>query len=484
MSEENRSSSSFSISQVSARTGLTRDTLRWYEQEGLIPEVPRDHAGVRRYDEAQVKIVELLVKLRRTGMPVAQMREFTTLLGQGVRTHGQRMRILDDHRDNIRTHIRECGDDLRAVEEKSEHYRVLISQGLDCAGTPVTSGPVFLGDGLATSRLGFGAMALTPVYGGTDDEHALRVLNHAVDIGVTFIDTADVYGAPRLGTTGPAGTNEELLSRLLRERREEVTIATKFGITGAIGPSKDPRVANAGQRTRGDQAYVQHCLEESLRRLDTDVIDLWYLHRLDPDIPVEDTIGFMAEQVLAGKVRHLGPSEVTALELRRAHKVHPIAAVQSEWSLWSRDVEKKVVPVCAELGVGFVPYSPLGRGFLTGTLSREQISGDARSGMQRINEHWDANQNALSVVSEVAERVGVTNAQVCLAWLIDARRRHGLTVVPIPGTRSPLRVEENAATVDIVLDQQALDALNSVASMVAGSRNIVEDPTWISSGRE
>ncbi|WP_245802300.1 aldo/keto reductase [Corynebacterium pacaense] len=327
-------------------------------------------------------------------------------------------------------------------------------------------------------------MALTPVYGGIDDDRALQVLHHAVDIGVSFIDTADVYGAPAPGTTGPAGTNEELLSRLLRDRRGEVTLATKFGITGAIGLSSDPAVAGAGKRTRGDRGYARRCLEDSLRRLGTDVIDLWYLHRPDPEVQVEETVGFMAEQVAAGKVRHIGLSEVTAAELRRAHRVHPIAAVQSEWSLWSRDVEDNVVPACAELGVGFVPYSPLGRGLLTGTLTREQITGDARAGMERINAGWSANQRALAVVSGVADRIGATNAQVCLAWLIDARRRHGLTVVPIPGTRSTPRLEENARAVDVLLDDRSLAELDGVAALVSGSRNIIDDPTWISAGRE
>ncbi|MGC4936032.1 aldo/keto reductase [Gordonia sp. DT30] len=337
-----------------------------------------------------------------------------------------------------------------------------------------------LGDGLETSILGFGAMAVTHVYGGTDDAAALAVLNAAVDAGITFIDTADVYGAPAPGTNGPAGTNEQLISRLLADRRDEVTLATKFGITGRVPLPGD----ESPKPTRGDAAYVRDSIDNSLRRLRTDVIDLWYLHRRDPDVPIEETVAAMAEHVAAGKVRHLGLSEVTASELRAAHAVHPIAAVQSEWSLWSRDVEKNVVPTCAELGIGFVPYSPLGRGFLTGTLTRKQVAADIRGNTTRIGDNWDANQRALQVITEVATRREATNAQVALAWLYASGRRIGLPVVPIPGTRSTTRLLENLAAADLALDDADLTQLDKVVDAVTGSRNIVADPAWISSGRE
>lgn len=336
-----------------------------------------------------------------------------------------------------------------------------------------------LGDNLATSALGFGAMAVTHVYGGVDDDAALAVLHAAVDQGITLIDTADVYGKPEPDTDGPAGTNERLVARLLADRRDDVTLATKFGITGRTGQDADDQPA-----TRGDAAYVRQACDASLQRLETGVIDLWYLHRRDPNVPIEETVGAMAELVAAGKVRHLGLSEVTGTELRAAAAVAPIAAVQSEWSLWSRDVENQVVPTCAELGIGFVPYSPLGRGFLTGTLTREQVAADFRGGTARMGDNWDANQRALDVVARVAARLGVTNAQVALAWLYDAGRRAGVATVPIPGTRSTQRLAENAASVDIALDDAARTELDSVASLVAGGRNIVDDPTWISAGRE
>ncbi|WP_298444416.1 aldo/keto reductase [Gordonia sp. (in: high G+C Gram-positive bacteria)] len=340
-----------------------------------------------------------------------------------------------------------------------------------------------LGDGLVTSALGFGAMAVTHVYGGTDGDTALAVLNAAVDAGITLIDTADVYGEPLPGTDGPAGTNERLVARLLADRRDEVVLATKFGITGRSAADGRPGLG-AGKRTRGDAEYVRAACDASLRRLNTEVIDLWYMHRRDPDVPIEETVGAMAEMVAAGKVRHLGLSEVTADELRAACAVAPIAAVQSEWSLWSRDVERRVVPACAELGVGFVPYSPLGRGFLTGTLTREQIASDFRGATARTGDNWDANQRVVEVVSGVARRVGATNAQVALAWLYAAGRRAGVPVVPIPGTRSVSRVAENAAAVDLVLDDEAVAALDEVAGLVVGGRNIVADPAWISAGRE
>src|ERR1700737_2931795 len=233
---------------------------------------------------------------------------------------------------------------------------------------------VTLGEELRVSAIGFGAMALTPVYGEVDDTESLATLHRCVDLGVTFIDTANVYGG---------GANEKLISKLLTDRRDEVTLATKFGIAG------NPADRAAGELTaRGDAAYVRACIDESLQRLQTDVVDLYYMHRRDVSVPIEETVGAMAELVAAGKVRHLGLSEVTADELRVAVAVHPIAAVQSEWALWSRDVERNVVPAADELGVGFVPYSPLGRGFLTGTVrsAADLSSTDFRRTMPRFSE--------------------------------------------------------------------------------------------------
>ncbi|MET0318276.1 MAG: aldo/keto reductase [Rhodococcus fascians] len=329
-----------------------------------------------------------------------------------------------------------------------------------------------LGDELTVSAVGFGAMALTPVYGEVDDTESLATLHHAVDVGATFIDTADVYGG---------GANERLIAKLLADRRDEVTLATKFGITG--NPS-DPTSGPPG--IRGDAAYVRQCIDESLQRLQTDVVDLYYMHRRDLSVPIEETVGAMAELVAAGKVRHLGLSEVTADELRAAVAVHPIAAVQSEWSIWSRDVERNVVPAAAELGVGFVPYSPLGQGFLTGTVTSAAdltASADFRRELPRFADDAMATNLALvDVIRAIADQREATPAQVALAWLRYRADEFGVSAVPIPGTRRAARVDENLASLDVALVDDQLAALDTAADAVSGPR--FGDLAWVSAGRE
>jgi aryl-alcohol dehydrogenase-like predicted oxidoreductase len=331
---------------------------------------------------------------------------------------------------------------------------------------------VKLGDELSVSAIGFGAMALTPVYGEVDDTESLATLHRTLDLGVTFIDTANIYGN---------GNNERLIARLLADRREEVTLATKFGIT--TGNQADRA---AGRLTaRGDAAYVRQSIDESLQRLQTDVVDLYYMHRRDVNVPIEETVGAMAELVAAGKVRHLGLSEVTAEELRAAVAVHPIAAVQSEWSIWSRDVERNVVPAAAELGVGFVPYSPLGRGFLTGTVrsAADLSSTDVRRNMPRFSEGaLDANLAVVDVVNSVAEQQGATPAQVALAWLRFRAHALGVASVPIPGTRRAERVEENLGSLSVTLTPEQLTALDAAGAAASGNR--FADLSWVSAGRE
>jgi aryl-alcohol dehydrogenase-like predicted oxidoreductase len=335
---------------------------------------------------------------------------------------------------------------------------------------------VTLGDGLEVSALGFGSMALSDVYGTTDHDEAVRTLHAALDAGVTFLDTADVYGTPREGTTGPSGTNEELLARVLADRRDEVQLATKFGITGVVGQ---------GAGVRGDRDYVRAACEASLRRLGVDTIDLYYMHRRQLDLPITETVAAMAELVAEGKVRHLGLSEVTATELADAAAVHPIAAVQSEWSIWSRDVEAAVVPRAVELGVGFVPYSPLGRGFLTGTVTAERVSQTLLSKQPRFAEHFDANQKVVDVVREVAGELGAAPAQVALAWVYAQGAAFGVPTVPIPGTRSAQRVVENAGAVGLALSADRKARLDAAADLVQGGRNFsFSADDWISSGRE
>jgi aryl-alcohol dehydrogenase-like predicted oxidoreductase len=329
-----------------------------------------------------------------------------------------------------------------------------------------------LGDDLTVSAIGFGAGALTPIYGDVDDAESLATLHHCLDLDVTFIDTANVYGG---------GNSERLIGELLADRRDEVTLATKFGV------ASNPADHAEGQRPiRGDAAYVRQCIDESLARLQTDVVDLYYMHRRDLNVPIEETVGAMGELVCAGKVRHLGLCEVTADELRAAVAVHPIAAVQSEWSIWSRDVERHVVPTAAELGVGFVPYSPLGRGFLAGSIrSAADLSSpsDFRRTLPRFAEGaLEANLAVVDVVGSVAEEQRATPAQVALAWLRLRAEALGVASVPIPGTRRASRVEENLGSLSVTLTPAQVTALDSTGAAVAGNRT--DDLTWVSAGRE
>jgi aryl-alcohol dehydrogenase-like predicted oxidoreductase len=327
---------------------------------------------------------------------------------------------------------------------------------------------VELGNGLTTSAQGLGGMALTDVYGAADSDESVATINHAIDIGVTFLDTANVYGR---------GANEELFARVLAHRRDEVVLATKFGILP---------IPDAGAfRARGDAPYVHESIDASLKRLGTDSVDLYYYHRVDARVPIEETVGALAELVTAGKVRHIGLSEVTALELERAHAVHPIAAVQSEWSLWSRDVEDYVVPTAARLGVGFVAYSPLGRGFLTGSVTDPTSLGatDARHNFPRFSEeNVVANIRIVDAVRQVAAVENLTLAQVALAWVYASGCRLGVPVVPIPGTRKAHRIDENAATVALTLSDESLTLLDGLYAGVEGER--ASDPLYISRGRE
>ncbi|MFG1782375.1 aldo/keto reductase [Rhodococcus oryzae] len=326
---------------------------------------------------------------------------------------------------------------------------------------------VALAEGLDVSALGYGAMSVAPVYGPVDPAEALATLHHSIDIGVTFLDTANVYGN---------GDSEKAVGEVLRTRRGEVQLATKFGLVGNIA---------AGQRgIDGRPEHVAGFLEASLSRLGVDSVDLYYLHRVDPNVPIEETVGAMAELVTAGKVRHLGLSEATGDELRRANAVHPIAAIQSEWSVWSRDVERSVVPTAAELGVGFVPYSPVGRGFLTGTYDPAALGeSDLRLRFPRFGaEALPGNAKVLEVIEAVARESDATAAQVALAWLYAKGREFSLPVVPIPGTRFAARVTENAEAVALDLPADLISRLDELAAITVGARSA--DPTWVSSGRE
>ncbi|MER7906481.1 aldo/keto reductase [Streptomyces sp. NPDC095614] len=304
---------------------------------------------------------------------------------------------------------------------------------------------------LDVSAQGLGCMGMSEYYGPTDWDTSIKTVHRAVDLGVTFLDTADQYGA---------GHNEVLLGRAIHDRREQVQIATKFGIDRSAGDD--------ARTLRGDARYVKRSCEASLLRLGVEVIDLYYLHRPPQNAEIEETVGAMADLVKEGKIRHLGLSEVDGDLLRRAHAVHPITAVQSEYSLWTRDVEA-VTPTMAELGVGLVPYSPLGRGFLTGTVDRAGLdSSDFRSSNERIQ--TDANQAIADTVRQVAEQAGAAPAQVALAWVYTQADRLGVPIVPIPGTKRTRWLEQNVASLDLTLDDAALAQLQPLADQVAGER--------------
>jgi aryl-alcohol dehydrogenase-like predicted oxidoreductase len=296
---------------------------------------------------------------------------------------------------------------------------------------------------LEVSALGLGCATMTPFYGEPDRGEAIRTINRARELGIDFLDSSDAYGN---------GRNEELIAEAVAGHRGDYVIASKFGNVQLQG---GPRFAD------GRPEYLKECIDKSLARLKTDVIDLYYIHRVDADVPIEDTIGAMAELVAAGKVRHLGICECGPNTIRRAHAVHPIAAVQIEYSLWSRDVEAEILPMCRELGIGFVAYSPLGRGFLTGNVTTLDTlrDGDARRRMPRFQ--GDNLQRNLTLVEELkahAASQNCTPAQLCLAWLLS----RGDFVVPIAGTSHVHYLEQNAAAAGIGLSADTEDALDHV----------------------
>jgi aryl-alcohol dehydrogenase-like predicted oxidoreductase len=304
---------------------------------------------------------------------------------------------------------------------------------------------------------GLGCMGMSEFYGETDLAAARDTLEAALGVGVTFFDTADVYGR---------GANEEFLAPFVGAHRDEITLATKYSILR----SDDPHYRGISN----DPAYIRQAVEASLRRLKTDVIDVYYMHRRDPLVPLAESVGAMGELVERGLVKHLGLSEVTGAELREAHAVHPIAALQSEWSLFSRDVERSAVGAAAELGVAFVPYSPLGRGFLTGAFvdaGKDLPADDFRKHQPRFTgDNARTNAALLEPVHKIATAHGATAGQVALAWVQQQAQVHGLAVVPIPGTRKTSRLLENVGATRLTLSAEELALLEPIAGLVAGDR--------------
>lgn len=311
-----------------------------------------------------------------------------------------------------------------------------------------------LGEELKVSAIGLGCMGMSEFYGGRDEQKAIDTIHYALDHGVNFLDTADMYGP---------FTNEKLVGKAIRDRRNEVVLATKFGNQrGADGSFLG---------VNGRPEYVRKCIDDSLQRLGVDHIDLYYQHRVDPNVPIEDTIGAMADLVQAGKVRYIGMSEAAPETIRRAAKVHKITALQSEYSLWTRDPENEILQTVRDLGIGFVAYSPLGRGFLTGQIkSIEDLEADdSRRRWPRFQkENFQKNLELVDKVKEIADEKSVTPGQLALAWVLA----QGNDIVPIPGTKHVKYLEENIAAVDIELSYEDLDRLNKVVPQgaAAGAR--------------
>lgn len=315
---------------------------------------------------------------------------------------------------------------------------------------------------LKVSAIGYGAMVLEGYYGAADESAGIDTLRHALDIGVNFIDTADMYGE---------GHNETLIGRALKGRRDDCVLATKFGIVGANEKGTDfPTGWGFSLKLNGTPEYASRALEKSLRRLGVETIDLWYLHFPDPATPIEESVTAMAESVRAGKVRHLGLSNVTPEQVRRAHAVHPIAAVQYEYSLWRREPEQKLLPTLRELDIALVPWSPLGSGFLTGTVNQLSKDDFRQNNPKYAGENLKANTDRFAPLMDIANSLGITPAQLALAWLLH----QGNDIAPIPGSRKKERVAENAAAANVRLSSAVVKQIDDLTKAApAGERTLV-----------
>ncbi len=435
------------IGELAAETGLSPDTLRYYERAGLMRDpVPRNGSGQRIYRAGDARWVEFITKLRSSGMPIGMIRRYTELARAGESSASDRLALLEEHRRGMRRRLDDLQQALDVIDHKIALYR-RMGDGFMIQQTRLgTAGP-------RTGVIGLGCMGMSAFYtgAGRDEAESIRTIRRAVDLGATMIDTAEVYGPY---------TNEELVGRALRGIRDRAVIATKFGMLS--------HPAGGIRRYDGRPENVRRAVEGSLRRLGVDHIDLYYQHRPDPSTPIEETVGALAELIEEGTIGAYGLSEVDAGTIRRAHAVHPVTAVQTEYSLWSRDVESEVLPVLRELGITLVPYSPLGRGFLTGRI--RNLEGLDRDDFRRGNPRFardalPANLRIVEQVEQVAAELDATPAQVALAWLL-AKSGPGHDIVPIPGTRHRARLEENLGACSVRLGAEQIGRLDGLPEPV------------------
>ena len=435
------------IGELAEAVGLSPDALRYYERAGLMRDpVPRNGSGQRIYRAADARWVEFITKLRSSGMPIGMIRRYAELARAGEDSAPDRLALLQEHRRDVRQRLGELQHALDVIDHKIALYRqmgdsfMLEQTRLGAAGPRI-------------GIIGLGCMGMSAFYtgAGQDEEASIRTIRRAVELGATMIDTAEIYGPY---------TNEELVGRALRGIRDRAVVATKFGMLSHL--------AGGIRRYDGRPENIRRAVEGSLRRLGVEHIDLYYQHRPDPTIPIEETAGTLAELIEEGAIGAYGLSEANAETIRRAHAVHPVAAVQTEYSLWSRDVESEVLPVLRELGITLVPYSPLGRGFLTGRI--RDLEGLDEDDFRRGNPRFapdtlPANLRIVEQVEQIAAQLDASPAQIALAWLL-AKGAPGHDIVPIPGTRHIGRLEENLGAAAVRLTAEQLSRLDELPAPV------------------
>lgn len=432
-----------SVAAMAKKAGVTPDTLRYYERAGLMRDpVPRDEAGRRAYGPRDVRWVLFIAKLRTSEMPIGMIRRYAELARDGDATASARLALLREHRHDVHAHLGRLGQALQVIDHKIILYQRMGDTFMLHQTQLGSTGP-------RVGIIGLGCMGMSAYYtgAGQDEDESIRTIRRAVELGATLIDTAEVYGPYE---------NEKLVGRALKGIRDQTVIATKFGMLSHL--------EGGIRRYDGRPENIRMAVEGSLKRLSTDHIDLFYQHRPDPSTPIEETVGALAELISEGKIGAYGLSEADADTIRRAHAVHPVAAVETEYSLWSRDVEDEVLPVLRELGIALVPYSPLGRGFLTGhirSLSQLDDNDFRRNGPRFAGTALEANLRIVDQVEVIATEVGATAAQVALAWLLAKGGEHH-DVIPIPGTRHVARLEENLTAASVHLNPTQIQQLDDL----------------------